>query len=737
MKKLLVFTLLLLNSISFACGFYPYGEDVRMCFLYSSQFNCQSFDGFHYSSSSYFDPVSSNENLIAQPNEKLWFEYCKKTIPIETISDAIYKISEKDFTENSSNKMIQYLIKNKDFEAINYLKFAKSCEVANMFYADPWERTENIEINIIKTKVNSALKFSDLVNNQQLKLRYKFLAIRLAFYGGLNNEVIKIYNTIPKTKNQNAVNFWCMHFRSIVEKDKSLQNFYSSQVFANAVDKRFPIFSYYDRNIKIEDVLKHAKTNQEKANVYAFAATKKYDKALVYIKNAIQLNPSSDFNIFILLREINKIEDWVFTPYYTNFNPSISENEYWSDDKVFSYKALEKRINKDRKYADELLTFLNSIQKPNNKIDVFKAQLSFITQKYDNSLNIVNLLEQKVTKNDSLYNGIQLIKAMSLTANQPKNNAIITKEVQSILLKNKKDKRFLFAIARELEYLGNSTDAAFLFSKENEDNSGYAMAWKSRKNKHGSYQDYFNDYFDYVDRLYTPNQLQNVIKNATILNSDSEFETWIKSRLITEKSKLYDLLGTKYIRQNNLEKALQSFQKTDEKYWNDNYSNWSINSGGRNSLDQNPFYSFKQTPDFIKEKENFYLTKTSLTKKLIEYLKKANNSKEKNRDYYYFIVANCYKNMAVNGNSWMMRRFYVSGYDVEPFPEDEQEFQKELLAKKYYRLAFKHSKSKKFKALCLWLAKDYKKLEKVQEDEYDYLTGKDCYAFEEYFNARR
>ena len=129
MKKLLVFTLLLLNSISFACGFYPYGEDVRMCFLNSSQFNCQSFDGFHFSSSSYFDPVSSNENLIAQPNEKLWFEYCKKTIPIETISDAIYKISEKDFTENSSNKMIQYLIKNKDFEAINYLKFAKSCEV--------------------------------------------------------------------------------------------------------------------------------------------------------------------------------------------------------------------------------------------------------------------------------------------------------------------------------------------------------------------------------------------------------------------------------------------------------------------------------------------------------------------------------------------------------------------------------------------------------------------------------
>lgn len=743
MKKLIVFILLLANSFSFACGFYPYGEDIRMRFLDSNHFNCQSFDGFYYSANYYYDAASVSKQTAVQPNDKLWFEYCKGKVPLDAIIEAVYKIESQKISKDNANKMIQFLYQQNDFEAINYLKFAKSCEVANMFYSDPWERTETIEIKIVKDKFKDALKFAEKTKNSELKLRYKFLAIRLAFYGGLKQEVVAIYNTISN-KNPNSINYWCMHFRAIVEQDKSLQNFYTSQVFANATDKRFPIYSFYDKEIPLNDVLKYAKTNAERANVYAFAATKKYDKALNYLKKAFELNPKSDFNIFILLREINKIEDWVFTPYYTNFNPSISENDYWNDNSVFSYKVLEKRINSDRKYANELLNFLNSISFKNDKIEVCKAQLSFISQKYDSSLNIVDRLENKLSATDSLFNDVQIIKALNLTARQVKNKAIITKAVQSILLKNKNKNKFLFAIARELEYLGNTTDAAFLFSKVNDvdknsyyDGYGPNISWKSRKHKRGSYRDYFYDYFGYVDVLYTPKQLESIINKAEIVKSDSEFDKWLKARMIREKSGLYDLLGTKYIRQNKLYKALESFKKVDEKYWNDYYSNWNINSNGSNSFDKNPFFTFNYTPDFIKNKETFYVTKVSYTQKLIEYLNKANNPKEKNKDYYYFIVANGYKNMTINGNSWMMRRYSVSSYDVEPFPEDEAEFQNGFLSKKYYRLAYKYSKTNKFKALCLWLAEDYKKLKRVQEDEYYYLSNKNCYAFEEYFNSRR
>lgn len=746
MKKFLVFTLLLANSyIAFACGFYPYGEEVRMYFLNPNHFNCHSFNGFHYSSRSFGleNPYKENE---VQPNDQLWFDYCLGKVLLNDIIEAVYQIPVALFTEKNNNKMIQYLYQRKDFEVIDYLKFAKSCEIANLFYSDPWEREDKVEINIIEEKINEAVNKSENTKNVALAIRYKFIAIRMAFYAGRSEEVISIYESLPKSDKPTILYYWSLYFRTLVEENKALQSFYACQVFANAPDKRFAIHFSFDKTIAINSILEHAKTDEERANVYALAATKKVDKSLNYIKKAFELNPNSTFNTFIVLREINKIEDWIFTPYYTTFYPSLEENPYqWNGKMKFSYSVLEKRINSDRMYANEVFQFLKRLPKTNTQLEICKAHLAFVAKQYDDCEGIIKSIEKKITDKDSLFNEMQIIKALNTTANQTENKAIITKEVQNILLNNKNNDRFLFAIARELEYLGNTTDAAFLFSKINEDNNysegyfeGSNLTWKSRKHRKGSYVDYFSNYFEYLDVIYTPKQLETVIELVNSNKISSEFDIWMNSRLLKEKSKLYDLLGTKYIRQNNLKKALENFKKTGDRYWIENYSLWKDQYyASQKIFDKNPFYSFKNTPEFINEKEDFYLTKETVTEKLIDYLAKANDPNEKDRDFYYFIVGNCYKNMMIHGNSWMMRRFGVSSYDVAPFPEDEAEFQNGYLAKKYYRLAYKYSKSVKFKSLCLWLAEDYKQLKMETEDEYYDLSNRNCYAFEDYFKARK
>jgi hypothetical protein len=736
--KLLVYLLLLASSIANACGFYPYGDQVRVSFLNPDHFNCHSFDGFYYTAHSFY-PGNPYRASDVHPNDQIWFDYCHQKVSVDAIKEAVYEIPENHFTTLNPNKMIQYLYQNNDFAAIDYLKFAKSCEIGNMFYADPWERSETIEIKLVQEKLNYAVAKAAEENNEILKLRYQFIAIRLAYYGGKRKDIISIYETINDGQTKNILHDWSMYFRALVEKKKTLQCFYAAQVYANAPDKRFAIFDKFDVNIEIDSVLKHASNHAEKANVFAMFALKKHDKALFYIKKAYQLHPNSEFNLFLFLREINKIEDWVLTPFYTNFNPSISEEDYWNSEQLFSYQKMHTRIEKDRKYAKEFYTFLNTIPKPNLHVEICKAQLLFIAREFAQSLALINSLETKIDKKDLLYNDIQCIKALNLTANQVKNQAIIKEEIKAIILANKDQKTFIFALGRELEYLRNTTAAAFLFSKINdnmESYNGYEMVWKSRKHKRGSYQDYFYDYFGYVDVLYTPEQLESVIKNCNYNDDNTKFDIWLKSRLIAEKSKLYDLLGTKYIRTNNLEKALVNFKKTDEEYWNDYYSLWNINQNGGSYFDKNPFTDFDHTPEFIQPKEDFYLTKITVTEKLIEYLAKANNPIEKKRSYYYFLVANCYKNMTNTGNSWMMRRYAVSAYDVEPFPEDEAEFQNGFLAKKYYKLAYKYGENKKFKSLCLWMAADYKKLKTELEDEYEELSARNCEAFASFFNPQ-
>lgn len=210
------------------------------------------------------------------------------------------------------------------------------------------------------------------------------------------------------------------------------------------------------------------------------------------------------------------------------------------------------------------------------------------------------------------------------------------------------------------------------------------------------------------------------------------------------------------------------FSKNNSTYWNDNYGLWEKAGVYHNQFDKNPFYTLNFTDDFIKDKENFLLNKQTVTAKLIEYIDKGAHSDQK--AYYNFLVANCYYNMTIYGNAWMMRRFGVSAYDVEPFPEDEAEFRNAYLAKKYYQLAYENATNDKFKALSLRMmakcrsfeiesenpvslynekSKTYweytyelNELYQILEEEYpdytDHLRfSSNCLAFEEYFKIHK
>ena len=780
MKNFLVFILTSVSSTLFACGFYPFGEEIRFSFLKPETFGYESYSEFIYSSNLFYP---NNEGVYLKgtidPNEDLWKKYCKNKVAVEAIRAVLLEFKEEDITVKSTNEMIRYLYQIKNFEAIDYLKFAKSCEFFNGNYEDTWEKKENYAMPKRKDLIDKAILLSNKTTSKELKKRYTFLAIRLAYY---NNDLEKIkilYDGVFKSrKKADILNYWSLYFRTLAETNKALANFYAAQVFVNAPDKRFMIAGAFNTKIPIDSVLKYAKTNQEKANVYLLAGIKKSDQSLYYLKQIYKYNPKFDGLSFLLLREINKIEDWVFTPYYSLFNPSVSEFDYWSEDKNNSIKDILQRVEKDRAYAGEVLQFIKTVNL--KKIDnpflwkISKSYLSFVTKDNKGCLNQIDILEKSISQTDSIYNQIKIIKALALTANQQKDKAFILDEVKPILLKNEKHKKFLFAIGRELEYKGNTTDAAFLYSKLNDiqnDYDNYSTAyWKTNKNKRSryNYTDYFSDYFNYIDVIYSPEQVEKIVEE--IENSDLDlFSVWKHSIIKNERSKLNDLIGTKYIRQNNLESAITYFKKinsTDIPKYSDCL--WERpNCSVAGLFDTNPFFVLKYTPHFIDQKKHFIVNKQSITEHLILYLNKASDAKEENRDYYYFLAANSYLNMTQYGNSWMMRRYYKkSDYDESPY-EDEKEYYQCDLAKKYYLLALEHAKNNNFKALCLRMAgrceknklqyqyqydyndkiedydaflcdknKYYQDLKSNYADDYEYLIS-DCSAFEEYFKARR
>lgn len=748
MQKFLICLVLLLSSFSKvnACGYSPYGEDVRYCLFHPQLFHYNNYSAFDYNANLFgFDYDYSSE--IVEANILDWYNYTQKKVSIYAIQEFNYKLKGTDIHANSDNEFIRYLYANKKTEAIAYLKMAKECEIVNSLNVeDPWERNQ-LDVNANrKVFLNKLIRITNEQKNEYFKRKYAFLAIRLAYYAADFETIENLFVSNYNNNKKDYLYYWSLFFYSFAKDDKSYL-VDAATLLVNCPEKSYASYYFHHENFKIEDALPFAKTKADLSNLYAYASVQRLDRNLDYLKKIHENQPQSKILSFLLLREINKLEDWIYTPYYTNYNPST---DFWESNTTT--QTLRMRSEKDRLYAKEVLQFLQSIDlnKTENPIlwKAAKIQLEFMSRDFNSCLQSIAQLEKTISKEVPVFEQIQMIKALTITAKQEFGKAIIRPEIQSIILKNKSNSRFLFALGRELEFKGNIPDGMALMASLGSISSD--VEWQGNRSLTSGNLDEFYTYFDYLDFVYSANDLQK-ITNRLKKPMKNDFEREIYQTLIKDESRLLDLLGTKYIREDKLNEALAVFKSMDKKYWEDNYNPWERGSYGEYyAFDQNPFYTFKKTKEFIKPREQFNVNKLTITEHLVKYLKIANNSKTKNRDYYYFIIANCYHNMSQYGHSWMLRRFQSYtywGYGTNEYMSesyiDEYEYRVNKKALQYYELAYQNAKTNRFKALCLRMMdyaehQTYSSSKRVQDAYPQYaneLSG--CENLEAFFKARR
>jgi len=755
MKRLIISLLILLNSIFssniFACGSFVTSDDVSIRILKLSGLNISGYNAFTYSYGYFTHDEPEAEKLGKLRNLNLWKKRCKDIPNIQDINQVIYSDNITILTKKTKNSFVRYLYSVKDIEAIDYIKFAKKISVYNKTISedDPWETGGNINIPQRAEFIEEALKKAAATYDNDLKIRYAFLAIRLAYYDNSTSQVETIYDEyFKKRKRKNIIDYWGMYFRTIIEENQSAyRNYLASLVFANAEDKRNMVNYEYSKyknddynstndETYIKETLSYARNNNEKAAVWLLEGIKTYGKALHCIKKLHQICPKDIGLNILLFREVSKLEDWIFTPYYSKFTAGDYEMSpitvpIGGDENKIRFKI-------DKKYAKQLLQFVQSVDLNNvsNPLvwDISKADLFFITGAYDKSIHLIDSLNSRYIKNSEFISQLNRIKAMCLVAKQTTDSAIIPEEVKPILMyeSSKQNSDFLFIIAKELEYKHNSTDAAILFSTFD---NAYGKIWKADKEVQTLQEDYYSDSFHYMDAVYSTKQVQNVITEIENNPQTDAFSRWKLTSIKKDKSRLYDLLGTKYLRQNLLEKALITFKNVNKKLWASyNY---------KTMLNANPFYTNMYNEHTKTDADTITFTKVTLIGRLIQYLNKANSLKTRNRSYYYFLVANCYLNMSYYGNSWYMKRYFWSVSRVGFGMEDDRDYFNCDKAKNYYALAKKTSKNQKFAALCLRMMARcdsysnksepiYNQLEKQYPNDYNELAG-NCLSFETYF----
>lgn len=163
----------LISSQSFACGWYPFGEDVRFSLMSPDIFDDGGMSPYYYTADNYgYSFRSTPEN---DPNIALWKAYCKGKVDEESIYEAIYDLRKYQLENRKSrNKMVQYLIAN-DQEALNYISFAKSCSDLNSAPSE-WE-LEYESDSERKRMMLKALNKAQEAKSEVIKKRYRFLAL--------------------------------------------------------------------------------------------------------------------------------------------------------------------------------------------------------------------------------------------------------------------------------------------------------------------------------------------------------------------------------------------------------------------------------------------------------------------------------------------------------------------------------------------------------------------------------
>ncbi|RKR05994.1 hypothetical protein C8C82_5696 [Flavobacterium sp. 81] len=579
-------------------------------------------------------------------------------------SKSLKKVFEK-------NTFIEALLLTKNKAFLNYILFAKKLEY-NSNQDVKWESWEQLGYGSKDHKLANLDDFEKKINSAKdafLKERYAFLILRYSFYAQDKAEVIRLYDTYFTDNKNTILQPWALYYKALCIEDFPLQNYLLSKVFASCEEKSFAVLQHYNWKLT-EQTLALAQKDEERSVILSIESFRNPAPDLKTIEEVYKLSPNSINLSFLIGREINKLEDWIFTPQYTNNgSPSITfEGTDWYGDYA---KAKEENLNKDILHLRALEYFLISIREQTSGeqkeyITAAIAQLCFMDDDIELGKKYTNMISDKANAS------IQMQKNIQLALVSLKQDDLKSEKVQNQLFKYFDSIENLVetdnGLFKNLYSLYRIASADFA-KKEDRVTAGLLMMKSDLKNE-GAYSyygssPYLYSYIGYFDRIATTEDVDCLIALQQKENK-TPFEKYICSGTISPNINYYkDLKGTIAFRNNNLELAYETFSLMPKDFWDKNYEY-------KNYLNENPF-----TPKILQNdkerKFDYHFNKAEFIAKLIQ-LKKQNTATSNLQ------LAHAYFNVSYLGNSWMMVAYdWTSGESyVDYVYGDNSEIEKNI-----------------------------------------------------------
>ncbi len=713
-----------------ACMEVELPEAYRISMFRAEVEGMSSFSQFYYSASLLPDYFANPSSKDRKQNCLEWKKELNNKPLMSDIYAILYKVNPDMFVYAYNEKSLDdifegntfvtelLLPENKNF--LIYLVLAKAAEYHENYESDLWRTIDYLDSKRFKNNLISWFysRYKD-ENSEFLKQRYAYQLARLFCETGNYEKCISLYDDNFKgSQDSTIIEPWTLLYKALAldeTGDKIEANYFYAQVFSRCDEKKLRSYQCFNTTLYCySNSLLLAKTNAEKIPIIALFCFHNPGPALDKLKEIFALDPDSRYLAPLIMREVNKLEDWIVTPSLTSGTPSVSLDSTYDSynyrSKAKWEKAKQKNLLRDKQYLVSVIDFLttmyatskgemhdylavciahlwlldDNLLKSSAYLDAVSkdASKSILFQKYVDGL-LINIGSGDLNSNavkESL--GTQLIYLQK----EAKTSTTLFKTLYSIVLKLsiKYEKLGNYAMAGllknksealEYEYFSNS-DFAFLYNNEN-------------------VQPYYNySAISYFDDYAKPSDIDTVLRIIT--KPETSLDTFACTQKLTCLNAYKDLKGTLAFRMDSLQLAYKTFSGIPDTFY-------LKESDFKKELNEDTYLPkiWPQTRNF-----KYKFSKAKFVKQLIDLEKEAATNRAK-AGADYLKLANAYFNCTYWGNSWMMFSYYQSFYYYQNDSWQSYLTEGKNLRKKYNSIYFECSKAITYYYKALYSTKNY------------------------------
>lgn len=722
--------LVLPKKLAQGCGFSVWPGEYRFWLLQPDLTNQKELSPFFFATT-YLYPGAYMQvvNQHYSDNVREWQALVKNKATAADIDSILYNTAPDDFLDGFNG-----LAKTNSFAAclqlpqhtafLQYMRLSKKIEGLTAS-PDPWGEGKYPNPAFGRL-IEEAHQLYATTTDSTVRLRTAYQLMKLYGHNRQWALLKRTYHTkIARVKSNSWIKAAALYELALHTPEPECSYLYSRVFDLGTYNRSQCLIDFNPKSL--QNALPFTANEQEVTVLYAMRAFNDPGKTLRNIRFIYSREPRYKELPFLLLREINKVEDWLMTPKMTDFGPALYDYHFMDD------VDLKANYKKDTAYARELHDFVKTViaerkHKEQPLLHMYAAHLAFVRGCYGEARRYLHLAARIPGLPANVKTQLQVNEVLLRLATEPSFDATTEHQLMRLLLmpSNKlgvhdpdimKDQLILYAgqhligkgeKAKGLLLLGKTRRALGELSIDTY-KSVYEAMWET-----ATADDY--DSILYILNKKRPSAFERFVAKGR-LRSAWDYQDWTEPDTAGwNRHKLIDLKAGWYIRQDSLEQALAVLKQLPEAYWK-KYPYDSYGEG--DPLYVNIYHSRKAE---VGEKS---LSKPQVIGQMIQ-LKKKITAGPQQAALHYFKLANAYYNLSYHGKQWLLSKPWRSMYDLSPYrrPVTISAFNDNYYgcarARQYYLAALQATSNRKLASLCCMMAG------KCAENYREYLeaTGK-------------